>query len=204
MKNPVGSLILFLTVMVSAMSLYLNLDSMLYGEELTLINTLASGAFLLVWVVLLVYSYANHGRFSRIINLYWFSALVGAAFCVITVSGLTRILEYAAYALLFLLTPLFGLRIIETTHLAWSGILAGIAFCFALAGSIAASPRLPAPEPSAPAPEPSALAPEPSAPAPERPAPAPERPAPAPERPAPTPEPSAPALEPSIPIIAPQ
>ena len=153
MKNAVGGLLAFLTLMVSAMALYINLGAMLYDEQLSLIHTLASGLFLLVWAGLAAYALTHRGRLSLLLNAYWFAALAGAAFCVITVSGMTRAFAYAAYALLFLLTPLFGLRVVAMSHLAWSGVMAGISLCYAIAG-IAASNRRSAESESETEPEP--------------------------------------------------
>jgi len=87
-----------------------------------------------------LYSITSHGAYSFLINMYWFSALFGGACCVMTISGITRILEYAAYLLLFLLTPLFGLRNAGMSHFTWSLILSGLALLYAAAG-IAASHR---------------------------------------------------------------
>ena len=141
MKNPTGTLLLLLTIMISIVSLIINLGSMLYGEALSPINTLASLLYLLLWAALAVYSMTNHGIFSFFICLYWFSALAGATFCVITISGMTQILELSAYALLFVLTPLFGLRILPITHLLWAVVLAGLSGCFVVAGLVASSRR---------------------------------------------------------------
>ena len=141
MKNLFGSLMLTLTLMVSAMALYINLGNMLRGEPIAALNSIASGLFVLVWAALSVYSITNHGVYSTLIRFYWVMALLGAGFCVVTISGITRTLEYAAYLLLFLLTPLFGLRLYPMTHFMWTGVLSGIAFCFVVLAIIAASRR---------------------------------------------------------------
>ena len=139
-KSPVGALLFILTLMVSGMAAYLNLDLLLYGSSPSVIHIVASAVFLVVWVMMTVYSITNRGKYSFLISVYWFPALTGAAFCVITISGLTRILEYAAYLLLFLLSPLFGLRLAPMTHLLWSMVLTGVSFIFA-AAAVSASNR---------------------------------------------------------------
>ena len=161
-KSPVGALLFVLTLMVSVMAAYMNLDLFLYGSPPSVIHTAASAIFLAVWVVMTVYSIANRGKYSFLIGVYWFPALTGAAFCVITISGLTRILEYAAYLLLFLLSPLFGLRLAPMTHLLWSMVLTGVSFLFAAAAISASNRRTGAsgvPEDIEPEPEVNPLAP---------------------------------------------
>jgi len=128
---------LILTLMVSVMALYINLGCMLYGEPALLTNRLASVLFLLVWIELTVYSIANDGVYSAFMCFYWLSALVGAAFCVIVISGITKVLEYAAYFLLLPLTPLFGLRPGGWDHFAWAFMLTGLSVCYATAAIFA-------------------------------------------------------------------
>ena len=140
MKNPVSVLLVFFTLMVSAMAVYINMRNMLYGDPLSLLNVAASGIYLLAWVMLTVYSLRHHGICSFLLNVYWFSALLGAALCMITISGMTRILEYAAYIMLLLLTPLFGIRVFPISHFMWSFVMVCIALCFCIA-AIAASNR---------------------------------------------------------------
>jgi hypothetical protein len=140
MKNPVSALLVFFTLMVSAMAVYINMRNMLYGDPLSLLNVAASGIYLLAWVMLTVYSLRHHGICSFLLNVYWFSALLGAALCMITISGMTRILEYAAYIMLILLTPLFGIRVFPISHFMWSFVMVCIALCFCIA-AIAASNR---------------------------------------------------------------
>ena len=141
MNSLFGALLLILTLMVSGMALYINMSLMLYGASIVAFNSIASILFVLSWLALSVYSITNHGEYSPLLRFYWFMALLGAAFSVITISGMTRILEYAAYLLLFFLTPLFGLRLYPMTHLTWAIVLAGIAFLFIIMAMIAASRR---------------------------------------------------------------
>ena len=140
MRNPFGMLLLIMTIMVSAMSLYINLGLMLYSAPLFLMNRLASVMFLLAWLALAGYSFTHNGVYSVFMSLYWLSAFAGAAFCVITTSGLTSILEFAAYFLLLPLTPLFGLRLDGMSHFAWAIMLAGISLSYASA-AVAATYR---------------------------------------------------------------
>gem|GEM_PF-2741100 len=149
MKNPVGSLLILLTVMVSVMAGYINLGCMLYGSPPQMVNTAASATYLLAWAGLAVYSSYNHGRYSFFISIWWFPALIGAALCVVTISGMTRVLEYAAYLLLFLLSPLFGLRLYDMSHMAWAMVMSAICLCYAATAIHASAKRPGAPEPPA-------------------------------------------------------
>ena len=142
MKSLFGALLLTLTLMVSGMALYINMGNMLRGEPLVAINIIASVFFVFVWIALSIYSVTNQGEYSSVIRFYWILAFLGGAFCVLTTSGKTRILEYAAYLLLFFLTPLFGLRLYPMSHFTWSCLLTGIAFFFMVMAFVASSRRI--------------------------------------------------------------
>ncbi len=160
MKNPTGSLLLFLTLMISAMAFYLNLGNMLYEIPLTLMNSIASALFLLVWAALAAYSIFHQGKYSAFFTGYWFLALIAAAICVITISGITKVLEYLAYLMLFLLTPLFGLRFFPAGYLLWATIMAVISLAYVAAGFAALDRRGSHSRRGSPPTEPPALPPQ--------------------------------------------
>lgn len=141
MRNPTGILLFFLTLMVSAMAFYLNLDNLLYGIPLTFVNHIASALFLLVWAGLAAYSISHQGKYSSFFTGYWFLALISSALCVITISGITKILEHLTYLMLFLLAPLFGLRFFQVSHLLWATVMAAISLAYVVAGFAALDRR---------------------------------------------------------------
>jgi len=141
MKSALGGLLTLLTIAVSLVTILINHRIMLFGEAVFAINRLASGAYMLTWIMMLAYSLANDGEHSGFICLYWFASLAGAALCVITITGITRLLEYAAYALLFLLSPFFGLRYAGMSDFAWSMIMTAACACYAFAALIATYKR---------------------------------------------------------------
>jgi len=141
MKSLFGRLLLLLTVMVSAMVMYANIGNMLFDAPVSAFNRIASAVYLLTWIAMMAYSLLNSGEFSVFLSLYWFASLTGAALCVITIAGVTRAFELAAYLLLFILTPLFGLRRAGLSNLMWALIMAGVSACFATAALIASYKR---------------------------------------------------------------
>lgn len=141
MKNPTGILLFFLSLMISAMAFYLNLDNLLYGIPLTFVNHIASLLFLLAWAGLAGYSISHQGKYSSFFTGYWFLALIGSALCVITISGITKILEHLTYLMLFLLAPLFGLRFFQMSHLLWATVMAVISLVYVVAGFAALDRR---------------------------------------------------------------
>ena len=137
MNKVYAWLLVVLVVMVSFMALHINLGNMLHDEPMGLINTIASGLYLVVWMALAAHSIMQKGSFSAFLSFYWVICLLGAAICVVTIADITRVLEYIAYASLFMLAPLFGLRIFYISDLGWVTVLTAVSFCFAVASFVA-------------------------------------------------------------------